>query len=260
MTDTHVRLIAPSGYPHNRDAMARGVARLQDVGCEVSGLDVLDRIELRYAGSDAERAADINALATMESLPDITLAVRGGYGATRLLPYLNYDALRERLGGSDAVLVGHSDFTAIQMALYAQSGVVTFGGPMLGPDFGAEELNDFTQTHFWNTVRAPARRQRGQRPGPRTSTCKDHSGAAILRCCAVSSVRRISPPSMAVFCTSRMSASRRTGSSGCCTNCIFQAFLAGSAHCCSATSPSADPAGTTTATTSNRALPSFAVW
>lgn len=156
MSRTHVRLIAPSGYPHNRDAMARGVVRLQDAGCDVSGLDVLERVELRYAGSDAERAADINALAVMDTLPDITLAVRGGYGATRLLPHLEYGALRERLGGSDAVLVGHSDFTAIQMALYAQSGLVTFGGPMLGPDFGAEIVNDFTQQQFWNTLRAPA--------------------------------------------------------------------------------------------------------
>ena len=155
MTKTHVRLIAPSGYPHDRAAMARGVARLREDGCEVSGLDVLDRVELRYAGSDVQRAADINALATMDSLPDIALAIRGGYGATRLLAQLDYDALRERLGGSDAVLMGHSDFTAIQMALYAKSGLVTFGGPMLGPDFGAEVINAFTQQHFWSTVQAP---------------------------------------------------------------------------------------------------------
>lgn len=155
MTKTHVRLIAPSGYPHDRAAMARGVARLHEDGCDVTGLDVLDRVELRYAGSDAQRAADINALATIESLPDITLAVRGGYGATRLLPHLDYGALRERISGTDAVLVGHSDFTALQMALYAKSGLVTFGGPMLGPDFGAEVANDFTRQNFWSTVRSP---------------------------------------------------------------------------------------------------------
>ena len=155
MYETQVRLIAPSGYPHDRVAMTRGVQRLHEAGCAVSGLDVLDRVELRYAGSDAQRAADINALATMESLPDIALAVRGGYGATRLLPQLDYGALRERLAGNRTVLVGHSDFTAIQMALHAQCGLTTFGGPMLGPDFGAEVASDFTLQHFWNTVRAP---------------------------------------------------------------------------------------------------------
>ena len=155
MKNTHVRLIAPSGYPHDRAAMQRGVARLRESGCVLEGLDVLERVQSRYAGSDAERAHDINALATLEQLPDIALAIRGGYGATRLLQHLHYDALRERLSGSALALVGHSDFTAIQLALHAKSGLITFGGPMLGPDFGAEVASEFTARHFWSTVRAP---------------------------------------------------------------------------------------------------------
>lgn len=154
-SDIAIRLIAPSGYPHDRAAMARGVARLQAAGCRVSGLDVLERTELRYAGGDAQRVADLNALATCEQLPDIALSIRGGYGATRLLEQVDYAALRERLGGTHTVLVGHSDFTAVQMALHAQSGLVTFGGPMLGPDFGAAAFSDFTWQHFWNTITAP---------------------------------------------------------------------------------------------------------
>jgi muramoyltetrapeptide carboxypeptidase len=150
-----VRLIAPSGYPHNRDAMTRGLERLRKAGCEVDGLDVLDRTELRYAGSDAQRLADINALATFDTLPDIVLSIRGGYGATRLLEGVHYDALRERLAGQPVAIVGHSDFTALQMALYARSGVVTFGGPMLGPDFGPPQLSPLTWRHFWRTLSAP---------------------------------------------------------------------------------------------------------
>ena len=150
-----VRLIAPSGYPHNRDAMTRGVERLREAGCEVDGLDVLDRTELRYAGSDAQRLADINALATSDTLPDIVLSIRGGYGATRLLEGVHYGALRERLAGQSVAIVGHSDFTALQMALYAKSGVVTFGGPMLGPDFGPSQLSPLTWRHFWRTLSAP---------------------------------------------------------------------------------------------------------
>jgi muramoyltetrapeptide carboxypeptidase len=150
-----VRLIAPSGYPHDRQAMARGVARLREAGCVVDGEEVLERSELRYAGSDVQRVADINALATLDVLPDIALSIRGGYGATRLLEHLHYDALRERLANQPMVLVGHSDFTALQMALYAKSGLVSFGGPMLGPDFGAKELSPLTWRHFWRTISAP---------------------------------------------------------------------------------------------------------
>lgn len=151
---TRVQLIAPSGYPHDRDAMARGVARLRETDCTVDGLEVLERAELRYAGSDAQRAGDINALAVMDTLPDIALSVRGGYGATRLLEHLHYDALRERLAGSTLALVGHSDFTALQLALFAKAGLASFGGPMLGPDFGAAEPSALTLGHFWQTVRA----------------------------------------------------------------------------------------------------------
>jgi muramoyltetrapeptide carboxypeptidase len=156
MSETRIRLIAPSGYPHDRAAMTRGVERLREAGCVVDALDELDRSEQRYAGSDAQRAADINTLATLDALPDIALAIRGGYGATRLLSGLHYDALRERLGGSNTMLVGYSDFTALQLALHAKSGLCTFSGPMLGADFGAETLSDFTWRHFWQTARAPA--------------------------------------------------------------------------------------------------------
>lgn len=149
-----IRLIAPSGYPHDRDAMTRGVARLREAGGVVDGSEVLERSVSRFAGSDAERAADLNALATLGALPDIALAVRGGYGATRLLEHLHYGALRERLDGQSLALVGHSDFTAIQLALLAKAGLATFSGPMLGPDFGAAEPSAFTLEHFWNTLRS----------------------------------------------------------------------------------------------------------
>jgi muramoyltetrapeptide carboxypeptidase len=151
MPDLRIRLIAPSGYAHDPAAMARGVARLREAGCEVEGLDVLNRAMLRFAGNDAERAGDINALASVDTLPDIALVTRGGYGAARLLEHLHYDALRERLAGSSLALVGHSDFTALQLALYAKSGVRSFAGPLLA-DLGAEPHDVPTWDNFWCTL------------------------------------------------------------------------------------------------------------
>lgn len=155
MHPARIRLIAPSGYPCDPAAMVRGVARLREVGCTVDGLEVLERTELRFAGSDAERAGDINALATLGTLPDIVLATRGGYGAARLLPHLDYGALRERLHDAPLALVGHSDFTALQMALHASSGLCTFSGPLLA-DLGAEPRSEFGWQQFWATLTSPA--------------------------------------------------------------------------------------------------------
>jgi muramoyltetrapeptide carboxypeptidase len=154
MTPTYdIRLIAPSGYPHNPEAMQLGIERLEEAGHRVLGKDVLGRRELRFAGTDAQRAADINALADpSQPLPHIALAIRGGYGAHPLLPLLDYDGLRARLDGAPLALVGHSDFTALQCALYARSGLMTLGGPMLGADFGAPQLDAATWEHFWATL------------------------------------------------------------------------------------------------------------
>jgi muramoyltetrapeptide carboxypeptidase len=151
MPPAHIRLIAPSGHAHDPVVMARGVARLRDAGCMVDGTEVLDRVDLRFAGSAAERAADINALATLDNLPDIALATRGGYGAVHLLANLHYDALREHLHDAPMALVGHSDFTVLQLALYARSGLCTFSGPLLA-DLGAEIPDESSWRQFWSTL------------------------------------------------------------------------------------------------------------
>jgi len=150
-----IQLIAPSGYPHDQTAVRRGVERLEAAGHAVVGKDALQRIDQRFAGSVAERVAELNALGTDSSV-DIALAVRGGYGAHQLLEQLDYEGLRERLGSRPLAMVGHSDFTAIQLALLARSNLVTFGGPMLSADFGAEALRDFTWRHFWRALGSPA--------------------------------------------------------------------------------------------------------
>ena len=149
-------LIAPSGYPHDPEVLHRALHRLRAQGHRVDGEEAAKRRFQRFAGTDGERAADLNRLADpSRELPDVVLAVRGGYGAVRILHGLDYEGLQRRLADQPIALVGHSDFTAIQMALLARAGVKTFGGPMLMSDFGAEELSEFTMRHFWSAVTQP---------------------------------------------------------------------------------------------------------
>jgi muramoyltetrapeptide carboxypeptidase len=150
-----LRLIAPSGYCHNQDAAQRAVSRLQAEGHHLDNLSAISRRYQRFAGDDAQRLNDINALAALDALPDIVLAVRGGYGASRLLDKIDYIGLQRRLLNQPVALCGHSDFTAIQLALLAQIGLITFSGPMLTGNFGAEALSEFTQTHFWQALTSP---------------------------------------------------------------------------------------------------------
>ncbi|MDF4002753.1 muramoyltetrapeptide carboxypeptidase [Luteibacter sp. PPL552] len=158
-----IRLIAPSGYPHDVPAVRRGVERLEAAGHRLSGLDVLDRRQLRFAGTDAERAGDLNALVD-GPLPDVVLAIRGGYGVHPLLPLLDYEGLR-RLATAPLALIGHSDFTALQCALLARSGVVTLGGPMLASDFGASRLDALTWDHVWHVLASDQAEVAWESPG-----------------------------------------------------------------------------------------------
>ncbi|EBB9685427.1 muramoyltetrapeptide carboxypeptidase [Salmonella enterica] len=146
-------LIAPSGYCINQQAALRGVKRLTDAGHQVENDEVIRRRYQRFAGTDAERLADVNSLASLTSPDTIVMPVRGGYGASRLLDRIDWQALASRQQRDPLLICGHSDFTAIQAGLLAQANVITFSGPMLAANFGAETLNTFTEQHFWLALR-----------------------------------------------------------------------------------------------------------
>ncbi|ECH9947349.1 muramoyltetrapeptide carboxypeptidase [Salmonella enterica subsp. enterica] len=146
-------LIAPSGYCINQQAAFRGVQRLTDAGHQVENDEVIRRRYQRFAGTDAERLADVNSLASLTSPDTIVMPVRGGYGASRLLDRIDWQALASRQQRAPLLICGHSDFTAIQAGLLAQANVITFNGPMLAANFGAETLNTFTEQHFWLALR-----------------------------------------------------------------------------------------------------------
>ncbi|MEN1971333.1 LD-carboxypeptidase [Luteimonas sp. MJ204] len=90
------------------------------------------------AGTDDERAGDLNAMFADSKVKAI-IAVRGGSGAARLLPLLDYDAIR----ANPKVLLGYSDITALHNAIHAQTGLVTFHGPN-----GSGSWNRFNADQF----------------------------------------------------------------------------------------------------------------
>ena len=90
------------------------------------------------AGTDAQRAGDLNAMFGDASVKAI-VCVRGGSGAARLLPLLDYPLIRR----NPKVLLGYSDITALHCALQAQAGLVTFHGPI-----GAGSWNTFNVDQF----------------------------------------------------------------------------------------------------------------
>jgi muramoyltetrapeptide carboxypeptidase len=66
--------------------------------------------------------------------------LRGGYGFTRLVDRIDFTAV----AAARKRWMGHSDFTAFQLAALATTGTVTFAGPMASYDFGAQTPSAFT--------------------------------------------------------------------------------------------------------------------
>ncbi|HUU32864.1 MAG TPA: LD-carboxypeptidase [Vicinamibacterales bacterium] len=96
------------------------------------GAHVLDRHGY-FAGTDENRAADVNAMFADRSVRGV-VCIRGGWGCARILPRLNYDVIR----ANPKVLLGYSDITALHHAIHSRTGLVTFHGPV-----GISEWNAF---------------------------------------------------------------------------------------------------------------------
>jgi len=136
---SHIYIYSPSGAVRDKAAFRRGLKHLRALGHEVEvDADALSS-HLRFAGDDATRLAAITRAAA--SGADVALVTRGGYGLTRLLPALPYAALAKAIDAGTQ-FVGLSDFTALQLAVLAKTGSITWQGPALGEDFGAPDGPD----------------------------------------------------------------------------------------------------------------------
>ncbi|WP_231137389.1 LD-carboxypeptidase [Chromobacterium paludis] len=142
--------------------------RLERAGFALENAAAVERSYLRFAGRDEERKADLTQLLAQAQLPSIVLAARGGYGAMRLLPDLDFARLGARLRESQTLLIGYSDFCAIQLALLAKSGTGSFAGPMLG-DLGNAHPSEYTVNEFIATLTTPQRSLRVAHSGARGS-------------------------------------------------------------------------------------------
>lgn len=133
---------APSGVVVDEAAVDRATRRLLALGHRVVE-DVSSRVRhQRFAGDDDERLAAIARMAARDDV-DVAVAIRGGYGLSRLLHRIDFGALAH----ARTRWLGHSDFTAFQLAALASAGIVTYAGPMAAYDFGAEVPSEFTFEH-----------------------------------------------------------------------------------------------------------------
>jgi len=119
-----VGLVAPSGFIGDRFGLQQVERTIRAMGLKPkAGEHLLDRYGY-LAGSDRDRAADLQAMFADDNVRAI-FAVRGGWGCQRVLPFLDFDAIAAR----PKLVIGSSDITALHLALYARSGLPGIHGP-----------------------------------------------------------------------------------------------------------------------------------
>ncbi len=141
-----VGFVAPSGYLTDAAVMNRAAEAFAQRGWRVlAGDSCFERFE-RFAGPDELRAGELQRYCTDPAL-DLVVSARGGYGLTRLLGRLDFEAIA-RVGRP---IVGYSDFTAFNLAYLARAGGISLHGPSAG-DFGASAANEDTLREFFTTL------------------------------------------------------------------------------------------------------------
>lgn len=137
-------VIAPSSsLPEH--VVERAIQNLEGLGFKVK-LGKNCRNKRGYlAGTDAERLEDLH-WAFCDPAVDAVWCIRGGYGATRLLPHIDYKLIKKH----PKILIGYSDITALHVAIFQQTGLVTFHGPV-----GTSDQTDYTKQHVLDILMNP---------------------------------------------------------------------------------------------------------
>ena len=140
-----IGIVAPSS-PIDKGRVKKAKKAIEAMGFEVVVGQSCYESYGYLAGEDRLRADDINRMFEDRKIDGI-IALRGGYGASRILDLIDYDLVAK----NPKVFVGYSDITALHTAFRQLGKLVTYHGPMAASDF-ATGVSDFTRNSFLNML------------------------------------------------------------------------------------------------------------
>lgn len=123
---SRVGICAPSSYIDDRVWFDKGIATIEGLGLKPVLPKGLFRKKRYLAGDDLHRSAILNSLFGDNSI-DAVFFARGGTGMSRILDLLDWKLIRS----NPKVVMGYSDITALNLALWQKHHMVSFSGPMI---------------------------------------------------------------------------------------------------------------------------------
>ena len=109
----------------------RGIENIRKLGFKIKIGGNATRIYGHVAGRPDERAEDLHAMFEDPKVKAIICAV-GGYNSNELLELLDYNLIKR----NPKIFMGYSDITSLHAGIHSQTGLVTFYGPAVMPQFG----------------------------------------------------------------------------------------------------------------------------
>jgi len=164
-----VGIVAPASPPRDPKGINLALAVVEKLGFKVKLAPNARKRWGFLAGSDRDRAADLMKMFIDPKVRAI-LCLRGGYGAARLLPLLDYRSIKAH----PKIFIGYSDITALHCALLARSNLISFHGPMLTSDFLRKDFPQFSLHSLLRALMEPTA------AGPVSVGCREQP-VTILR-------------------------------------------------------------------------------
>jgi muramoyltetrapeptide carboxypeptidase len=145
-----IGLVSPASTPSSAEKIEGSVRYLEGLGYRVKVGAHAAKSHGYLAGTDEQRAEDLNAMIADPQVKAI-FALRGGYGTPRLLPLIQYRLLARQ----PKIISGFSDITALQLAIFKKCRLVTFSGPMPAVEFW-KNPDPYTEENFWRLLTSKA--------------------------------------------------------------------------------------------------------
>ena len=141
-----IGIISPASTPDDLSTIETGVKYLESLGYRVEVGKNVGKVHGYLAGSTEDRLDDLHSMFKKKEVKAI-FCVRGGYGSTRMLDKIDYNIIKR----NPKIFVGYSDISALQLAFFNKTGLVTFAGPMVSIDFSGE-VSKYTEEIFWRLI------------------------------------------------------------------------------------------------------------
>jgi muramoyltetrapeptide carboxypeptidase len=119
-----VALVSPAS-PINPEKFQNAITNLESLGLKPKYSDAVFSKTGYLAGSDEARLKDFHQMIADREVKAIW-CLRGGYGCTRILDQVDYKLIKK----NPKIIIGYSDITALLIAIYKQTGLVGFNGPV----------------------------------------------------------------------------------------------------------------------------------